>query len=94
MKVFESRCVGCTDLGIPCIGLACPNKKVEVHYCDNPRCGCELDEIYEADGSEYCEECYYELLPDEPVLEDVFTSIKDIMLGKRRRRNIYEPEAI
>ena len=34
-----NECVGCTGLGLPCIGGGCPNRKVERYYCD--RCGAE-----------------------------------------------------
>jgi hypothetical protein len=32
--------------------------RVEVYYCD--KCGDELDEIYEVDGDDLCEECLKE----------------------------------
>lgn len=54
MITYENRCVDCAD-ELGCIGRACPNRNVEVHYCDN--CGEELDVIYEVDGDELCEEC-------------------------------------
>jgi hypothetical protein len=56
---IENHCVGCTDLGMHCLGSNCPNRNVEVHYCD--KCGEELgDEIYEVDGEELCEGCLKE----------------------------------
>lgn len=57
MVQIEDRCVEC---GRPCLGAACPNRRVEVHYCD--RCSEELppDETYMVDGEELCEECLKE----------------------------------
>jgi hypothetical protein len=57
---IENHCVGCTDLGMHCLGSTCKNRNVPVYYCD--KCGDELpyDEIYEADGEEICEECLKE----------------------------------
>lgn len=55
MLKYENHCVGCTSMGIPCMGRTCPNRKVPVYYCD--KCDEELDEIYEVDDEELCEEC-------------------------------------
>ena len=57
MIKIENWCVGCRDIGLPCIGQFCPNRHVEVHYCD--KCGEELDERnYSYDGEpEYCDWC-------------------------------------
>ena len=55
MRRYESNCVGCTSMGVPCMGFTCPNRKVPVYYCD--KCEEELDEVYEVDGEELCEEC-------------------------------------
>lgn len=56
----ENRCVDCAVPGYPCRGISCPNRNVEVHYCD--RCGCELDTINISDinGDELCDACYEE----------------------------------
>lgn len=53
-KTFD-ECVGCTDLGLPCIGSSCPNRNVTRFYCDE--CGEELTEIYDYNGMELCEDC-------------------------------------
>lgn len=63
MRRIENHCVGCTDLGLHCIGSHCRNRNVEVHYCDI--CDWELDKIYEADGKELCEDCYNERYGEE-----------------------------
>lgn len=56
MVKIENCCVGCTDIGLPCMGSTCPNRRVAVYYCD--KCGEELgDDIYEVDDKHYCEGC-------------------------------------
>lgn len=57
MVKYENRCCDCATENYPCMGSECPLRKVEVHYCDNPKCRAELDEIYEVDDNEYCEDC-------------------------------------
>ena len=55
MVKIENHCVGCTDLGLHCLGSSCNNRNIEVYYCD--KCGEELpyDEVYEVDGEHLCE---------------------------------------
>lgn len=60
MVEIENHCVGCD---IRCRGSGCPLREVKVHYCD--RCGEELDDIYEVDGEELCEECLKEMFIKE-----------------------------
>lgn len=55
MIIYESQCVDCTSLGLYCMGSACPKRRVAIAVCD--RCECELDEIYDAEGEELCEDC-------------------------------------
>jgi hypothetical protein len=54
MIEYESECVGCTSLGLHCIGEHCPNRNVPHYYCDE--CG-EEDTLYEYEGEELCIEC-------------------------------------
>lgn len=54
MVKYENHCCDC---GKPCIREACPYYRVAVHYCDNPKCREVLDEIFDVDDGEYCEEC-------------------------------------
>lgn len=54
----ENHCCDCAVPGYPCRGSLCPNRHVEVHYCD--KCGCQLEDIYEVDGEELCEDCLKE----------------------------------
>lgn len=59
---IENHCCNCAAPGYPCIGSSCPNRNVEVHYCDkcDPKCDYPLEEKYEVDGEELCESCLKE----------------------------------
>jgi hypothetical protein len=51
MVKYENQCVGCET----CIGSSCKYLRVPVHYCD--KCKWELDEVFDVDGQELCEDC-------------------------------------
>lgn len=56
---YEDMCVGCPpEMG--CMGSVCPNRNVEIVYCDE--CGEENETIYEFDGEELCLNCIEEKL--------------------------------
>ena len=56
MIKIENMCIGCAVDSYPCMGSSCPNRNVEVHYCD--KCGSECqEETFDVDGEEICEEC-------------------------------------
>lgn len=55
MEKIVNECVGCRDLGKPCMGSACPNRNVTRFFCD--RCEDEITVIYDYDGEELCEDC-------------------------------------
>lgn len=58
MTRIENHCCGCAAPGYPCMGASCPNRRVEVHYCDI--CGSEITEyedFEDGDGREICDEC-------------------------------------
>lgn len=59
MTIYENQCCDCATPGYPCLGRSCSLSRVEVHYCDH--CEEELDEIYDVDGEELCEECLKEM---------------------------------
>lgn len=61
MVKIINDCVGCTSMGMRCIGPACPNRRREVHCCDN--CGA-TDFLYDFEGGEYCGECMESLRDD------------------------------
>ena len=54
MRQVEDECVGCTAMGLHCIGSSCPNRNVVRYYCDE--CG-EEDTLYDFDNQELCIEC-------------------------------------
>lgn len=54
MKRIENECVGCTSVGLYCMGDSCPNRNVTHYYCDY----CDRErKLYHYDGDEICEEC-------------------------------------
>ena len=59
MVRIENHCCDCAVPGYPCLGASCPLTRVEVCYCDkcDPRCIDPLDDVYEVDGMELCEDC-------------------------------------
>ena len=56
MIFYVDECVGCSGMGLPCLGSSCPNRNA-IHYkCDG--CGDEDVPLYEYDdGSQLCEGC-------------------------------------
>ena len=54
MKRVFNECVGCTEMGLPCMGITCPCREVTRYYCDE--CGDEA-ELYYYDGQELCIDC-------------------------------------
>ena len=58
MTRTENHCCNCASPGYPCRGDACSLLNVEVCYCDD--CGEEIEEIYDVDGEELCEDCLKE----------------------------------
>lgn len=60
MIVTENHCCDCAAPGYPCRGLLCPNRHVEVHYCD--RCGPPFygTHINKDTGEELCDDCFEE----------------------------------
>ena len=63
MKKIENECVGCTDLGLHCLGGSCPNRNVVRFYCDK----CDKEKkLYHFDDKELCVDC---LLDELEVVE-------------------------
>lgn len=59
MVKIENQCCDCAAPGYPCLGAGCPNRNVEVYYCD--KCGDLIeDDVYEVEGEELCEYCLKE----------------------------------
>lgn len=69
MKHYEDHCCDCATPGYPCQGASCPRRNVAVYYCDkcDPKCKYPLEEVYEVDGKDLCEEC----------LKDMFIKITE-----------------
>ena len=57
MKKIENECVGCTTMGLHCIGISCPKRSVVRFYCD--RCKGEAT-LYRYDDEELCKDCLLE----------------------------------
>lgn len=62
MRKLVDDCVGCKDMGLSCLGISCPNKKVETYYCDCD--GCESLAYFTLDGIDLCDEHAREYLQD------------------------------
>lgn len=86
MRDIQNDCVGCPQGCISC-GR---NHNYTVFYCD--RCNDELEEneVYELDGKEYCEQCYYMETTTE---EDALIFANDI-LGDMLREKEFENAAV
>lgn len=63
MLKIENHCCNCAVPGYPCRGELCPLTRVEVHYCDkcDPKCRFPIEEVYDVDGMELCEDCLKEM---------------------------------
>ena len=62
MVKVENECVGCPpEMG--CIGIACPYQNVPHYYCD--KCKDEVDELFDVDGVELCEDCLKKMFRKE-----------------------------
>ena len=63
MVRIENHCCDCAVPAYPCRGDLCPLTRVAVYYCDkcDPKCDTPLEEVYEVDGEELCEDCLKDL---------------------------------
>ena len=70
MKKIENGCVGCTEVGLSCLGRDCPQRVIVRLFCD--KCGYEFSTLYKFDDSddELCEECALERLTKIDGTED------------------------
>ena len=59
MIEYRDECVGCTSMGLHCLGSVCPNRNVPYHICDD--CGDETT-LYKFEGEELCLDCILERL--------------------------------
>lgn len=61
---IENHCCDCAVPGYPCKGKYCPNRAVEIRYCDH--CDEEIcGDVYKVDGEDLCEECLKEKFREE-----------------------------
>ena len=63
MVRYEDHCCDCAVPGYPCRGSSCPYRNVPVYYCDD--CGDEIEDVYDVDGEELCEECLKDMFRKE-----------------------------
>ena len=60
MVRYENGCVGCPpEMG--CMGNACPYVNQRILECDE--CGQEVEELYEYEGRQVCDDCLLVLVP-------------------------------
>lgn len=78
MKQTTDSCVGCTSLGMSCLGSACRNSVTEVIICDKCK---ENNALYNIDDTDYCEECIEEELDN--IFKDLAVFEKVDVLRKR-----------
>lgn len=63
MVKIEDFCCGCDVPSYPCLGSNCPNKNVEVHFCD--KCEGDSEKFFGLDSNEeLCFECFLEKYSD------------------------------
>lgn len=62
MKRYESECVGCTSIGLHCMGRSCPYRNVPHWYCD--RCKFE-EKLFHYEGEEVCADCIIKAIKEE-----------------------------
>jgi hypothetical protein len=60
MVKYEDECCGCAVPAYPCLGDSCPNRHVPHLYCDE--CKDDVEELYDYEEKEICEECLKEHL--------------------------------
>ena len=61
MKKTENECVGCTSMGLPCLGSGCHHRAVTRWYCD--KCGDET-QLYHFEDQELCIDCIVSMLEE------------------------------
>ena len=57
MVKYENECCGCATENYPCMGNACPNRRVKHWYCDHCKNEIDPDEVYDAYGEDLCDDC-------------------------------------
>lgn len=58
-KKNEDGCVGCSTMGLPCLGNSCSNRNIISYFCDDCEDEFDPEELYvNEDGEELCTECF------------------------------------
>lgn len=57
MREVTDECVGCTSMGLPCMGSSCTFKHVTRFYCDKCKEEFEPEKLYQYGAEEVCEQC-------------------------------------
>lgn len=58
---YEDECVGCSSLGLPCMGSCCPNRNVPHLYCDKCDEEFEEEELFTSGDDMICLDCLLEM---------------------------------
>ena len=64
MTKIENHCCDCATPGYPCLGSACPLRRVPVLYCDNASCLAHhtgVERLFVVGGAELCMECIHQI---------------------------------
>lgn len=69
MIELRNECVGCIDIGLPCLGSGCPNKRVPRLVCDDCHYDIDEDEYYTYDGKDYHDVCILKVLVENGTIE-------------------------
>lgn len=78
MKRIDDSCVGCTSVGLSCLGSACPNSPREIEFCD------DCSDITYIHADYYLNDSYGESALCEQCLEDTLNQIfKDMSLSEK-----------
>ena len=62
MVEYENECVGCTAMGLPCMGRSCPYQRVPHWHCD--RCKFE-EKLFHYNDEELCVDCIIKAVKEE-----------------------------
>lgn len=75
---YVDECVGCSSMGLFCLGASCPNRNVRRFFCDC--CQQEAERLFIYNGDELCEYCFGEAVgvePSELYDDDVLDELHD-----------------
>lgn len=72
LETVHNECVGCSTLGLPCLGASCSNREViHIRYCcDDCNEVFEPHQLYDVDGEEVCLSCLKKRLEHDSLTND------------------------